>query len=742
MKKNYFFRTLSVLLLALLATGISAKSIYVNQTTGDDTANDGLSDTTPFKSISRALLKSDAAAANTTWYGQGLSVVFANGDIIVIDGAYDLTLDPDYRKEGSPVFPGKTGQAAINDGGLFLQGGTMNGNWDYTFQGVNNATLTTNLTGRGIDLRGVNGQITFKDLTFDNCGEATLNQGSAVFAVDNGGTSNEKTVRFEDCTFSNNLCGNGKGTLNFGNKPRAEVINCTFTNNVANEAGALSINGNYEDNVEVTQLADELLKRTRTQLIDGCTFYNNSTKNGNGGAIIIENVYNTIIRNTTIESNKTNTTNTDGRKGAGIFIRNRIHNVLLDNVELLDNITQEHGGGMAIDAARIDGAASRVYGPGAITIQNSIFSGNESGSTKKGGALLINNSNGLIKITGATFDGNSVSGGGSAGGAIALDANASATKQIDVRIESSLFTNNSAGDSGGVLDYTNNYATYTANLTFINTTFYNNVGNGGNGGGVATFGSCLNSNSTFKMINCTVTGNKHTGSTLVGGLRFRDPSYPLRKEIYNCIFEGNLQGNNELNDISIQGPDRGILTADPLVYRYYNIDVQNSYIGKFSCDLITAAGTGSSGGSPDVPKITLPATNVAFYSNGASINPSVGLPTDIAAAFATYGAIPLVKDAAGLTAGDAQYLIAESISTDQLGFTRNFVGGKCAVGAVELDYTTVGVDSETLQPATKEVLSTQYYDLTGKELKTPKGFVIVKTTYTDGSVAASKAIVE
>jgi parallel beta-helix repeat protein/predicted outer membrane repeat protein len=144
--------------------------------------------------------------------------------------------------------------------------------------------------------------------------------------------------------------------------------------------------------------------------------------------------------------------------------------------------------------ANVDGAAIYNYG-GALTIQNSVFSGNV--TTGKGGAIY--NYDGNVVIQSSTFSGNIASG---LGGAI---YNYSGTISIDA----STFSGNQSASGGGAIALYQDTSTPSSSLTITNSTFSGNQTTGANNDGGAIF---LHHSAASKITNSTISGNSSSGS--------------------------------------------------------------------------------------------------------------------------------------------------------------------------------------------------------------------------------------
>lgn len=261
MKINYFSRIVSILLLSLLVTSLSAKDIWLSEA-GDD-GNGGTSE-------------SDAVASVTKAFE-----LLADGDVIKVVGFIDITQDPMFNKKID------NSNVVASDGtGVFIP--TNNRGWSFTIDGGDRATSGfdgKDYTGRfGNEFAGYNSgtTVTIKNVTFKNCGKANLGGGSVLRFV-----NNSSSMVLENCDFTTNM-GN-QGSI-YSYNTNLTVKNCNF----------------YENN-DVKEAAAIFADNKRTVIVDGCSIYDNdrSTVSGSqAGAIISNNVDEFIIKNSVIKNNK------------------------------------------------------------------------------------------------------------------------------------------------------------------------------------------------------------------------------------------------------------------------------------------------------------------------------------------------------------------------------------------------------------------------------------------------------
>ena len=299
---------------------------------------------------------------------------------------------------------------------------TINLNDDYEFnpetdwQGDSGITINRSMSiyGNGITIDGANA--------------------TRIFNITSG-----ITVTIHDINFINAKVDGYGGAIN----GKCTVINCNFTNNKADNGGAILWNGNDGS-------------------IINCTFENNYAKNI-GGAIA-GNIANFTVSNCTFISNKA------GYYGGAIG--GNISDTTLADSTFKDNTGPYYGG-----ALRWEGNNN--------SIKNCSFEGNNATYSGRGGAIHLIGKN--ESIQNCTFENNIASGYGSA---ICLqeDNNGSVTDCIFVKngneyaygticcysssncyIENCSFENNSGSHSAGICAYNSNCDNGTIkNCTFIN----------------------------------------------------------------------------------------------------------------------------------------------------------------------------------------------------------------------------------------------------------------------------------
>jgi hypothetical protein len=291
---------------------------------------------------------------------------------------------------------------------------------------------------------------------------------------------------------------------------------------------------------------------------------------------------------------------------------------------------------------------------GETTLKNLTFRNGYSAA--EGGAIRIDNSgkclilNCIIRDNRATRQ----------GGGIALFGSSAA--EADVTIQNSLIAfNESTGNGGGAIFIDNNTANKRTAVSVINSTIYKNRAK--TYGGAIYVSGKSGVNSSLAFVNVTVTENSSQGNGgHCGGLNVRDTDGQFQLEVYNSIWEDNVGENNgspAYRDIGFSGGTSGVTQGAFGT----NAFVSNSFVGLLA---------GLSG--------SVPAGNTVGYGTSKA----AGLAAPSAGYIASQNSIPPDFDSNALKKGDAQYLQALNINTDQLGNIRAFTDGKCAAGAVEV----------------------------------------------------------
>lgn len=331
--------------------------------------------------------------------------------------------------------------------------------------------------GNAVRLFEVSAALTLDSLTLS---AGSSNFGAAIYNTSSG------TLYITNTTFSNNTVANGPAGAIY-NRGTIHLDNSTFSGNSAELGGAI-------DN-DVGQM-----------ILAHATFSGN-TATGRGGAIDNDNGGTVVL---TDGSSFTGNSATGTGFGLGGAIFNcTTCSVTMDGASLFNNTTDSLGGA--------------ITSIGSLTVTNSVFSGNSSGSSGIGGALDVEN--GTARVTGSTFSSNSAQTGG------AVDNFGSSNFQIN----SSTFSGNTAGsaqisgDGGAILNETG--TTTITGSTFSGNSASStggairsiggatlNVGNSTLAGNSAQSGGAITTSGDVNLTNSTITANTIPNAGFGGGL--------------------------------------------------------------------------------------------------------------------------------------------------------------------------------------------------------------------------------
>jgi hypothetical protein len=392
----------------------------------------------------------------------------------------------------------------------------------------------------------------------------------------------------------------------------------------------------------------------------------------------------------------------DGDQGGALYIRNCWPSFescdFIDNFSLTVSGTVCRGAAVFFNSTKVDyvsvfkdcafkGNYARegtfFVQSGSLDVLNCLFE--ENGNTLeyyfRGGAFYIHpdGTNPIqLNVKNSIFRNNSVA---FEGGVVYYKENVPVSPSNTYTFESCAFISNGANfteeSRGGVVSIDNSMTGNYVNMSFINSTFYQNSAKYGGAiyihRGVA--GSQLN------IVNCTITEN--TASLEGAGIRLHETdteapggefsSKNVTTRIYNSIVEGNYLSSGNAADISV----RSYTPGDELI-------IENSFVG------MTNWGDDSRYEAKNEFRYDADKENPVSKANFAQ-------PTSYF--IDEYNCIPLNYDEAfgvseGIGYGDAKFLQALNIATDQLGKRRAFVDNKCNIGSVEVDENNMEPDPD------------------------------------------------
>lgn len=352
-----------------------------------------------------------------------------------------------------------------------------------------------------------------------------------------------------------------------------------------------------------------------------------------------------IAKNITIQGASVMSDGFDGKNLTRIFT--------VDGANLsIKKLTLKNG---KYGATGLNGGALLVNS-GSISAETVVFDGNTAfDATSTGGAVLVNTTTGL------TFNNCSFLYNTGKGGAFYLQD--TGNPSVKINFIGCSFISNTSTTIGGSAAYINMSNSATNNeIYFINSTFTKNHAPAANGGVINLNASCLTTGdlTSVNLINCTLTANTTQGITSIcAGIYVNDNTrnFKGKLNISNSIIEGNY------NETTPTYSDL-YFTVTPTTT---NLMIHNSFIGRYL-------------GATN-PTACFPGDNKFNYLTATST------VLDLQAQFATFDNIrklyPLLAASPAINFGDAQYLQAININTDQTGTIRTFTNNKCYIGAVE-----------------------------------------------------------
>ncbi|MEE3418592.1 MAG: Ig-like domain repeat protein, partial [Methanosphaera sp.] len=321
---------------------------------------------------------------------------------------------------------------AKNSARIFKISGT-----DINVELINIKLINANSTLRDNDGNGgaiyTDSHLTIQDCTFTNNG---ANNGGAVFATKQSDAEYVDSLTIDNCNFTENIALVNGGAINiFEESDNVKMLNSNFTNNRV-------IGYNNSDNSRWYGDGGAICfnKTSTNALIDNSIFINN-TVNANGGAIMWKGEYGNIT-----------------------------------NSKFYNNSAPYAAG-----ALRLDGSH--------VVVNNTLFDGNydSKGNYSWGSAIYLTGN--YTNITYSNFTNNYNSNNGT----IAISGS-------NEMLENNIFINNSAYNGGAV------YIRKNENVTFDYNTFTKN--NAGNNGGAVFISDHANNT---KILNSIFTDNKAIG---------------------------------------------------------------------------------------------------------------------------------------------------------------------------------------------------------------------------------------
>lgn len=498
-----------LLLLALLALGLSANAQTIFVRAAAAGANDGSSWTNAYTSLGTAL--ASATSGTQIWVASGI-----------------------YKPVDTVGF--------VMNAGVKLYGGFA-GNETMLSQRDINAYPTV-LSG---DLAGndVSTDITLN--RSDNAVHVIAVQGDTSvraeidgFTIRNGQT---ETVATQP-----DFARRGGGVLT---TTKLTIANCRFTENFGLSGGSVAaldaaatgiiiINCIFENNLATSQCAGAYLRNVNNALVQGCIFRNNIT---NRGCLYPERSNNVVVDSCLFEDNETGAS----QFGAGMFTWQS--NFLLKNSIFRNNIAA-NAAGMYNDGRE---------NTSSFVIDNCLFEGNSTAGF--GGAISNWQCDHLIKN--CTFRNNTANNGG----AINNDGRENTSA---FTVDSCLFENNTVLDFGGAAMYNFRSVVNVSNSEFTGNTSPNSAAAVYNGRTVGTFKNCLFENgqanfggamsnysspTNITIEDCNFVNNRAntSGGALINGFTAIVNIKNSNFEFNNARFGGACFNQNDTTALTVEG---------------------------------------------------------------------------------------------------------------------------------------------------------------------------------------------
>ena len=377
----------------------------------------------------------------------------------------EMYIGTDYVTDDKMVFSGNVGET----------GGALFSNTDSPIIIAGNTVFKNNTSTHGGGAIYTAGGLTVRGAAFE--GNTSPDSGGAIYFHYNLKESSDKVRRYlelTDCTFIGNIGYSGGAVIlqaseaakDKGTGAYANVKNCTFDGNSADNCGGFYITGKGE-----ATITDSIFKNNTSKGIGGAltlqtgcivscdnvTFENNSSSAA--GAMYLYDAKSVSLTNVSFIGNKA----TDGNGGA--IYMNAIKLDLASGVIFKDNSAANHGGAIyasyitraedSFDGAELNidgvsfenntalfGGAISARAHSVLTVKNASFKGNsgpeaEEGVDMGGGAIYSDFS--TLTIEKSRFEGCSSTNGG----AIRLEGCSFSAKETD-------FVDNSAKNGGAI----------------------------------------------------------------------------------------------------------------------------------------------------------------------------------------------------------------------------------------------------------------------------------------------------
>ncbi|MDO5852251.1 MAG: hypothetical protein Q4Q23_07175 [Methanobacteriaceae archaeon] len=446
---------------------------------------------------------------------------------------------------------------------------------------LNNINFINGYSNMGNSLGGAiycaNGNLNINNCNFNNNKVTYNGAGGAIAFYDSNSTVNKLNIY--GCNFTNNKGGHYGGALRIYSEDDSYVYeinifisNCNFINNSLSYMGSDGARGgainlhNLKSRITycnfINNYAVECGGAIRTDSVlylENCVFDSNTIKTGNGTAIFNNNgetikgkgASDLYLTNCTFKNHENTIANgTIFNMGkANIYIlgiSNFIYNSALNGGVIFNdggNITIGQGINYFIYNSALNGGV--IYNNGGI-INISNINATNNNVTASGG--FIYNQGGSIAINKSYFKGNTATIGG-----VIFNRNNSTYKFI---IENSLFENNKATSTGGVIVTISKITTDVSLITIKNSNFKNNTAN--YGGVIATRAEVNIENSNFDYNSANSGGAIYNNLTIT---KVKTGAYDIKVAVNNSNFTYN----------------KAILADGGAIYNIGVVQINNSY---------------------------------------------------------------------------------------------------------------------------------------------------------------------
>lgn len=254
----------------------------------------------------------------------------------------------------------------------------------------------------------------------------------------------------------------------------------------------------------------------------------------------------------------------------------------------------------------------------------------------------------------------------------------------NIKFTNCAFVNNTTATGLGGAVYLNNVnAGTTQDISFINTTFTGNQAGANTGGAIAVNNFLVNSK--FNLINCTVSGNKVSGTTAAGGagVRILKGAAAGVCKIQNSILENNTAVDANMAsaaDYADLGMENNV---DPVSF----VETPG-YVAGTSL-IIEKSLIGSCKNTDFDTQFPLNKANYVFELNGSIAN---SYKAKLGVFDEEHNYFPLLAGSEAIAYGSTSFLtsLTPAVTTDQIG--RNRPAVNCSAGAYEYE-TISGINN-------------------------------------------------